>query len=66
MACNCSKSRKPAGARKPPATGSGSASSGDKQTFVLEHTSGRAESFGSRLEAAAARVRAGEGTIRVC
>lgn len=46
----------------PPKT---SANSGAVQQFVLTTSSGRTMSFGSRLEANAARVREGGGTIRL-
>jgi len=71
MGCNCGKKR-PTGmspskrdqraASYPiPAT---KKASGQRQSFRLTTTDGKTQTFGSRLEASAARVRAGGGTIR--
>lgn len=49
MGCNCNKP-KPAGGGKP-------------KVFILANTNGATQEFGSRLEAEAARKRAGGGTI---
>ena len=38
--------------------------SGTTQQFALERVDGRTQFFGSRLEAEAAKVRAGGGTVR--
>lgn len=76
MACNCgskakSMAAKSAGTGSPtpapdPARPTGStasgASKGSTQSFTLT-ASGRTQSFGSRLEAEAARVRLGNGVI---
>jgi hypothetical protein len=53
--------------RKPRATTPGSlgAVRGTTQSFALVTTDGRTQSFGSRLEAEAARVRAGSGRVVV-
>jgi len=55
MACNCNK-------KKTPPTGAITASA--TQSFVLTTRDGKTETFASRLEANAARVRRGGGTIR--
>jgi hypothetical protein len=59
MGCNCG-GKKPTSTRttKPPTTGT-------TQQFTLTTTSGRVQSFGSRLEAEAARVRDGGGSITI-
>lgn len=66
MACNCSKNR-----TSP--TGSGARQASQQQTqregaqrsaFELRTTDGKTSTHGSRLEASAARARAGGGDIR--
>ena len=77
MGCGCGK-KTPVGVRKGaaiPASASKVESksvpntrpkkaSGTTQQFALERTDGKTQIFGSRLEAEAARVRAGGGTVR--
>jgi len=76
MGCNCGRGqRRPAGlsgsrgstgtnASGASANQSGSKSSSGVQTFSLTTSDGRVQTFGSMLEARAARVRAGGGIIR--
>lgn len=76
MGCNCNKKVKPlgtSGAQKsntsPPTTAKLKRTStpppqGTTQSFTLQARDGSTATFGSRLEAEAARVRAGGGSIR--
>lgn len=72
MGCNCKDRTKPLGPNKtvtPAATTRKMKSAtppplGKKQSFTLETRDGKTQTFGSRLESEAARVRAGGGTIR--
>lgn len=57
MGCNCGGRK--AGTEKPKPT----KQSGSTQTFSLRMDDGRVFSFGSRLEADAARVRQGSGRV---
>lgn len=69
MGCNCGKTTVPAGFGRPvPSTDApGPATDDDagksRQRFTLRTSSGRTQVFASRLEAEAARVRAGGGSI---
>lgn len=78
MACNCGKNRKtrqtptPTGSRKipdgptqapQPSSKANSSVTKAAQSFELRTTTGKTSTFGSRLEARAARKRAGGGTI---
>lgn len=71
MGCNCGKMTVPAGFGRPvpstdapgPATDDGDDSGKGRQRFTLRTSSGRTQVFASRLEAEAARVRAGGGSI---
>lgn len=71
MGCNCSKNRRqPLGttAQTEPRTAGQvqeQEAQSRTQTFVLTTNDGRTQTFGSRLEASAARVRQGGGTITV-
>lgn len=70
MGCNCGKMTVPAGFGRPvpstdapgPATADDDAGKG-RQRFTLRTSSRRTQVFASRLEAEAARVRAGGGSI---
>jgi hypothetical protein len=70
MTCGCQKNRvPPAGASAPDPSGRSTQGIGQPvelpgQKFELTTHSGGTETFGSRLEANAARVRAGGGSIR--
>ena len=69
MGCNCGKTKRPAGMRKgnkkdTPNYPVPAKATGQRQSFRLTTTDGKTQTFGSRLEASAARVRAGGGTIR--
>lgn len=69
MGCNCGKMTVPAGFGRPvPSTDApGPATDDDagkgRQRFTLRTSSGRTQVFASRLEAEAARVRAGGDSI---
>lgn len=70
MACGCNKnSTPPAGAARPDPSGNSTQGIPQPvqrvtQQYELTTHNGSKESFGSRLEANAARVRAGGGSIR--
>lgn len=49
---------------QPQASGTDTSTKGATESFTLQDRNGRTQSFGSKLEANAARVRAGGGTIR--
>lgn len=53
--CNCRGRSKP--------TGMGTKPAPRTQKFILQTKDGKTQSFGSQLEAQAARIRAGGGTI---
>lgn len=73
MGCNCGKNK---GKGTPPLGGKGGQSQQEKQRegaksltaggggYVLEKLNGQTERFSRQLDASAARVRAGGGTIR--
>lgn len=68
MPCNCGKKRKPSPQkqRRPanPNPTPPKEKSGEKQTFILETSSRRKLTYGSRLEAEAANARSGgSGTV---
>lgn len=61
MGCNCGKKQRPRPAPAPQQE----QGSGVQQTYALEMPDGSVSSYGSRLEAEAARVRAGgRGSVR--
>ena len=65
MGCNCGKNKKPLGTKAPTPPPDPKGSTKTTQTFALDTPDGATQTFGSRLEAEAARVRAGRvGTIR--
>lgn len=59
MGCNCNKgkSQRKTGTEQ-------DTSQGTTQSFALDRRDGSTERFGSRLEAEAARIRAGGGQVR--
>lgn len=69
MGCNCGKKRQPLGmtnGKGQKGTEGTAKQTGQTQRFVLTETSGKTQTFGSRLEAEAARIRKGRaGTITV-
>jgi hypothetical protein len=63
MGCNCGKPANPTGSKPKPSEGSGLSSK--TQSFTLQLNNGATQSFsGSLLEARAAVVRAGGGSIK--